>query len=133
MILLWKRLINGVRIINKRKIGSEGETKASAYLREHGYRIIKKNYYCKAGEIDIIAEEGGYLCFIEVKYRKDTTDGYPEEAVDEGKARRITMSAMFYMNMCGIPETTPCRFDVVSILGDEIKLIKNAFDATTFS
>ena len=73
--------------------------------------------------------DGEYLCFIEVKYRKDLSDGYPEEAVDLNKARRITRSAMLYMNMCGLEETTPCRFDVVSILGDEIKLIKNAFEA----
>ncbi|MCR5324705.1 MAG: YraN family protein [Lachnospiraceae bacterium] len=115
--------------MNKRKIGSYGEIRASQYLCENGYRIIKKNYFCKAGEIDIIAYDGDHLCFIEVKYRKDLTDGYPEEAVDLKKARRITRSAMLYMNMCSIPDDTPCRFDVVSILGDEIKLIKNAFEA----
>ena len=94
-----------------------------------GYRIIRKNYFCKSGEIEIIAYDNGYLCFIEVKYRKDLSDGYPEEAVDRNKCRRITQSARFFMNMCGLAETTPCRFDVVSILGDEVRLIKNAFDA----
>ena len=79
--------------------------------------------------MDIIAYDSEYLCFIEVKYRKDLSDGYPEEAVDAKKAQRITKCALYYMNMCGLPETTPCRFDVVSILGDDIKLIKNAFDA----
>ena len=96
---------------------------------KQGYRIIERNFYCKAGEVDIIAYDAEYLCFIEVKYRKDLSDGYPEEAVDVRKARRITKSAMFYMNMCRIPASTPCRFDVVSILGDEIRVIKNAFDA----
>lgn len=115
--------------INKRQVGSEAEIKASGYLREHGYRIVRTNYYCKAGEIDIIAYDGEYLCFIEVKYRKGLADGYPEEAVDENKRRRITKSAIFYMNMCGLTDATPCRFDVVSILGNEVKLIKNAFDA----
>lgn len=90
---------------------------------------MKRNYYCKAGEIDIIAENEGYLCFIEVKYRGSSRDGYPYEAVDLRKMKRITKAAMFYMNMCGLPESTPCRFDVVSILGEEIELIKNAFDA----
>ncbi len=45
------------------------------------------------------------------------------------KIKRISKSAMFYMNMCGLGENVPCRFDVVSILGNDIKLIKNAFEA----
>ncbi|MCR5684636.1 MAG: YraN family protein [Lachnospiraceae bacterium] len=115
--------------MNKRQIGIEGETKACAYLRDHGYRIVKKNFFCKAGEIDIIAYDGEYLCFIEVKFRADLSEGYPEEAVDERKIRRISKSALYYLNMCGLDETTPCRFDVISILGDGVTLIKNAFDA----
>ena len=99
------------------------------YLKNSGYRIIRKNFYCKSGEIDIIAENEGYLCFIEVKYRDSTENGYPEEAVDMRKARRITRSAIYYMTRYGIPEDYPVRFDVVSILGREITLIKNAFDA----
>ncbi len=115
--------------MNKRQVGSEGEEKASAFLSDQGYRIVKRNFYCKSGEIDIIAYDGEYLCFIEVKYRKDLSEGYPEEAVDVRKAKRITKCAMSYMNMCGLPDTTPCRFDVVSILGDEVKLIRDAFEA----
>ena len=115
--------------MNKRQIGSMGESLAAAYLCEHGYRIVKRNFFCRAGEIDIIALKDDYLCFIEVKYRKDASEGYPEEAVDIKKARRITKSALSYMNMCGYPDTTPCRFDVISILGNNISLIENAFEA----
>ncbi|MCR5330577.1 MAG: YraN family protein [Lachnospiraceae bacterium] len=115
--------------MNKRQVGNENELRAVRFLTENGYRILKKNFYCKAGEIDIIATEGEYLCFIEVKYRKDGLDGFPEEAVDMKKIKRISKSAMFYMNMCGLGENVPCRFDVVSILGNDIKLIKNAFEA----
>ena len=115
--------------LNKREVGSGKERIAAEYLKEHGYRIIEMNYFCKAGEIDIIAEEDGYLCFIEVKFRADEASGFPEEAVDRRKASRITRSALFYMNENGYAEDTPCRFDVVAILGDETMLIKNAFDA----
>lgn len=115
--------------MNKRQLGSEHERVAADYLRKNGYEILTTNFFCKAGEIDIIARNDGYLCFIEVKYRKDTSDGYPYEAVGLIKAGRISRSALFYMNMKGITQDTPCRFDVVSILGDNIELIKNAFDA----
>ena len=115
--------------INKRELGSDKEKTAAAYLTDNGYRVIETNYFCKAGEIDIVAKDGEYLCFIEVKFRNDTSSGYPEEAVDVRKAGRITRSALFYMNQKGYPENTPCRFDVVAILGDRITLYKNAFDA----
>ena len=115
--------------MNKRQVGFEREQEAVDYLSEIGYRVIEKNFYCKSGEIDIIAENEGYLCFIEVKYRENTDNGYPEEAVDLRKAGKITRSAMFYMTRHGYPDDFPVRFDVVAILGDEIKVIKNAFDA----
>ena len=121
--------MTGGDIINKRQIGSDGEKIAASYLQEHGYRIILKNFFCDSGEVDIIAKDGVYLCFIEVKFRADLSEGYPEEAVDERKIRRISKSALSYLNMCGLADTVPCRFDVVSILGDEVTLIKNAFDA----
>ncbi len=115
--------------MNKREVGSGKERIAAEYLVSCGYRIREMNYFCKAGEIDIIAEEGGYLCFIEVKYRSGEANGFPEDAVDLRKAKKITRSAMFYMNSEGLPDDIPCRFDVVAILGKDITLIKNAFDA----
>lgn len=115
--------------MNKRRIGAEKEQLAVSYLKSRGYRILKRNFFTRNGEIDIIARDGDVLCFIEVKYRSDLSEGYPEEAVNALKIRRITRSALVYMNMSGLPENTPCRFDVVSILGDDIRLIRNAFDA----
>lgn len=117
------------KYLNKRQVGFDKENVASDYLERCGYRIIQKNFYCKAGEIDIVAEDDGYLCFVEVKYRENAENGFPEEAVNMLKARKITRSAMFYMTRYGIPDDYPVRFDVVSILGNEITVIKNAFDA----
>lgn len=129
--VIGKYLVNHIKekYLNKRQVGFDKEKAASAYLENSGYRIIQKNFYCKAGEIDIVAEDDGYLCFIEVKYRENAENGFPEEAVDIRKARKITRSAIFYMTRYGIPEDYPVRFDVVSILGKEINVIKNAFDA----
>lgn len=112
---------------NKRSIGTKQEQVAANFLRENGYNIITMNFYCRSGEIDIIAKDQEYLVFIEVKYRSSLQNGYPEEAVHIRKQRSIIRAARFYMLSQGISEDTPCRFDVVVILGEEIKLISNAF------
>ncbi len=113
---------------NKRKIGGRYEDLAAAYLREQGYEILERNYRDRLGEIDVIAREAGYLVFVEVKYRKDQRSGYPEEAVFGRKQQKIRHTASYYLYRHGYGEETPCRFDVVSITGEEkILLIKDAF------
>jgi putative endonuclease len=62
-----------------------------------------------------------------VKYRSSTQKGFPAEAITPTKINRITRTAEFYMLLHKIPSDTPCRFDVVVILEDEVSLIKNAF------
>lgn len=114
--------------MNNRAVGTTFEQKAANYLVENGYQILDKNFRCKIGEIDLIAKSEGYLCFIEVKYRSSTTKGFPAEAINYTKIRRITRTAEFYMLLHKIPQDTPCRFDAVVILDNEISLIKNAFD-----
>ena len=68
--------------MNKRKTGQEQEAKAACFLKTQGYQILERNYRCKKGEIDLIAREGQYLVFVEVKYRSTNESGLPEEAVD---------------------------------------------------
>ncbi|NLP34706.1 MAG: YraN family protein [Clostridiales bacterium] len=114
--------------MNKREIGTFYEEKAARYLETNGYQIKAKNFRCRIGEIDLIAIEGGYLCFIEVKYRSNDRTGNPAEAITPTKIRRITRTAEYYMLVNRIMPDTPCRFDAVIILDDEITLIKNAFD-----
>lgn len=114
---------------NKRRTGNAKEEAAVRYLLSHGYTVLERNYYSAAGEIDIIAREGLYLVFIEVKYRSTLRMGAPEEAVGIGKMHAIIHTARYYMLKHGISQEAPCRFDVVAILGDEIHLIKDAFTA----
>lgn len=114
--------------MNKREVGSLNEDRAARFLTAHGYEIIQKNFYCRMGEIDIIARSEGYLCFVEVKYRSSEASGSPGEAITPRKIRRITRTAQYYMLINNIPENTPCRFDVIIILDDKITLIPNAFD-----
>lgn len=86
------------------------------------------NYRCRNGEIDIIAKDGEYLVFCEVKYRRDLKYGEGLEAVDLKKQRKISMCALYYITEKGM-DRMPVRFDVVSILGDgKVKVVKDAFD-----
>ena len=112
---------------NKRKLGGEKEQMAKKYLESKGYQILEANFYAKGGEIDLIAHEDGYLVFIEVKYRTNSSAGHPLEAVDYQKQNKIRYTAQYYMYKNHISEDAPCRFDVVAILGDEITVIKDVF------
>ncbi|CUH92672.1 MAG TPA: YraN family protein [Herbinix luporum] len=114
--------------VNKRELGFKYEQKAAKFLEEQGYVIIDKNFRCRLGEIDLIGKSDGYLCFIEVKYRFACKYGFPSEAVDYRKRKRIVRSALTYMQFHKLPVDTPCRFDIVVILDNEFTLIKNAFE-----
>lgn len=113
---------------NRRKVGAEYEKAAGKFLESQGFQILEYNYRCKKGEIDIIAKEGGYLVFCEVKYRKNAKKGYPAEAVGLRKQRILTQCAQYYLMAKGRADL-PCRFDVISIMDEEIILYRNAFDS----
>ena len=98
--------------------------------------MIERNYRSRLGEIDIVAREDETVVFVEVKARRFTDFGLPEEALSYDKRRRLSRLALNYLAHRRI-EDTNCRFDVVSILMDSkkvgkakhIELIKNAFPA----
>ncbi|MDD2957984.1 MAG: YraN family protein [Lachnospiraceae bacterium] len=112
--------------MNRRKLGTEQEKRAVNYLQEQGYEIVEYNYHNRTGEIDIIARDGTYLVFVEVKYRSDIRMGSPLAAVDLRKQRNICRVARHYLMVRGLPDQ-PCRFDVVAVEGRNISLIKDAF------
>lgn len=103
------------------------ENIAAEYLTDTGYEIITHNYRCRCGEIDLIARDGKYLVFVEVKFRKNLKMGSPLEAVGIRKQKTIRSVAAVYLYQNGINENTPVRFDVIGITGDDIILIKDAF------
>ena len=107
--------------------GQKYEALAADYLKSENYEIIEMNFHGRHGEIDIIAKDGKYLVFIEGKYRKSSVKGMPFEAVDKNKQKRIRQTALYYMIKNKYSCETPCRFDVVSILGHTVTLFKNAF------
>ena len=113
---------------SNRSVGSEYEQLACRILREKGYQIRECNFRSRHGEIDIVAEDGKDLVFIEVKYRSGETAGDPFSAVTRRKQRIISRTALFYLMKHSLPETTPCRFDVVGITPKKVFVIKDAFD-----
>ena len=112
---------------NRRAIGTHYEELAAGYLREQGLRILVRNFRTRFGEIDLIAEDAGTLVFVEVKYRSSAGKGAPEEAVGREKQAVIRKQACAYLASKGLNDLTPCRFDVIAVLGDRIRWIRNAF------
>ncbi len=112
---------------NTHKVGVEQEEKVAGWMRRRGYRILDRNFRCRMGEIDLIAEKDGCIVFVEVKYRQSGSCGTPEEAVDHRKQVRISNAASYYLYHHFYPSETPCRFDVAAISGEEIRMIENAF------
>ncbi len=114
-------------MMNKRAVGTGKEDEAARFLQECGLKIRELNFRNRFGEIDIIASDGEYIVFVEVKYRKTAAKGHPEEAVDFRKAKVISKVADYYMVCKKLPSDTKVRFDVVAIEGDQIRWHKNAF------
>jgi putative endonuclease len=112
--------------MTNRDEGVSGEDTAVTALKKKGYTIIERNHRNKLGEIDIIAEQGGCLVFIEVKKRNTDRYGLSIDAVDGRKQKRIIRSAMLYMKIHDY-FNRKVRFDVVGIDRGELTLIKNAF------
>ena len=96
--------------MDKRVFGQIGENAAADVLRAKGYRILKQNYRCRYGEIDIIAERGGDVCFVEVKTRQSLNYGRPCEAVTEEKKRHMKRAAHCYLDEMKEKGYVPRRF-----------------------
>lgn len=108
--------------------GLQAEEKAADYLTKQGLTVLKRNVVTPYGEMDIIAMDGEYLVFIEVKCRRSTVYGLPREAVNGRKQKRYYDAAMHYIQQQGLDQA-PLRFDVIEVQGTEMRIqhLKNAF------
>ena len=106
-------------MIDRRKAtGARGESAAVAYLRHKGYSIVATNWRCRRGEIDIVAQDGPALVFVEVRTRNSRQLGTPEESVTPTKQRRLVELAETYLHILdldGRPWNGPWRIDVVAL------------------
>ncbi len=112
-------------------LGDYGERMACEYLSGHGYKVIERNFSCKAGEVDIVALQEDNVVFIEVKTRSTERYGAPSEAVSKAKQQKMIKTALYYMQANRLLDYM-CRFDVIEIIIDEednrrVNLIKDAF------
>lgn len=117
--------------MNKAQTGMRGELAVARYLREHGFMIVAANYRCRLGEIDIIAEDSAYICFVEVKTRSPKMLGKPADAVDMTKRKKLLAAAKQYLSQN--PTKLQPRFDVAEVYVHHEKvlricLVPNAFD-----
>ena len=123
------------RDTRKKVTGRAGEDIAAGFLVKNGYRISERNYRCPIGEIDIVARDKNDLVFVEVKTRRSADLGYPEQAVGIKKQKKISQLALWYLQEKKI-NGVRARFDVVAVMiqpsGNDIRLIKNAFDFVSF-
>ena len=120
--------------MNIGKVGLQGEKRVAAFLRKRGFNVIKRNFQCRYGEIDIIAENNEYILFVEVKTRKENALISGALAVDSRKQSRLTLAAQDYIAKTR-NEKQP-RFDVAEVtvfekadgtLGYNLKYLENAF------
>ncbi|HLD46844.1 MAG TPA: YraN family protein [Desulfobaccales bacterium] len=114
----------------RRQLGDHGEDLAVAALKQQGYRILERNYVTPLGEIDLIARQGKVLVVVEVKTRKSTRFGSPQEGVSGTKQGRLRRLADYYLKAKGLTGS-PVRFDVVAVTlagdGPRVEIIQEAF------
>jgi putative endonuclease len=119
----------------KAALGKLGENAAAEELLRRGYRLRTRNYHCRGGEADLVAEDGEVLVFVEVKTRSTLRYGLPQEAVTPVKRRRLVLAAEAYLHAHAEEpglEDRPVRFDVVEVVVLKggiagIRLLPNAF------
>lgn len=100
------------------RLGRGGESLAATWLEARGYRVVARNWRCQWGELDLVAESGDVLVFVEVKTRRGTAYGAPEEAITASKREHLIATAEAYMQAHSHPGADPhsnWRIDVVAV------------------
>lgn len=119
--------------IDKRSSGKKAEEQACVYLQEQGLALLRKNFSCPLGEIDLIMTQKQSLIFIEVRYRHRLQFGHPVESVSSYKQQRLIRTAFYFLRQQReMMSSYQCRFDIVGMDGlstetSNIKWIQNAF------
>lgn len=119
--------------MNTKEIGNRGEQIATNYLIRNGYQIIENNFWCKQGEIDIIAQDftSKELVFVEVKTRTQKKYGSPIDAIDQHKLHHMYQAAHYYLYKEN-KEDYHMRFDAIEIyLEDEIYHLHHIMNCNT--
>lgn len=109
------------------KPGAQAEQVAAKFLQRHGLTLIKTNYHCRFGEIDLVLRDGETLVFAEVRQRSRSDFGGAAASIDAHKQQRLILTAQHYL--ASQPRIPPCRFDALLLDGaGNIDWVKNAFE-----
>jgi putative endonuclease len=106
--------------------GASAEAAAARLLIAGGYRIVERNFRCKAGELDIIAARGDTLVFVEVRSRSNDEHGSAAEMIGPTKQRRVARVAAYYLEAAR-PAFEHCRFDIIAITAGDSVWLEDAF------
>lgn len=98
----------------RQALGAFGESAAMSYLQRQGYRLLERNWRCRLGEIDLIAQQGDQVVFVEVRTRRGDQYGPPEASLSSAKRKRLAALAYQYIADHGC-ETGPWRIDLIAI------------------
>jgi putative endonuclease len=104
--------------VNARQhLGRAAEAAAARYLVREGWVVLGRNVRVGRGELDLIVRRGGVLAFVEVKARRTSTCGAPEDAVDSRKRRQIARLAELWLNArpWALAGVTDVRFDIIAV------------------
>jgi putative endonuclease len=107
--------------------GAAGEREAERLLERHGLRIVARNYRTRVGEIDLVAQDGDVLVFVEVRLRARDGFGGAAASIGPAKQRRLAAAASLYLSRLG--RAPRCRFDVVTLDDGAPRWLRGAFDA----
>lgn len=125
------KIRDGLKKFVPTKIGAKFEKRAELLLRDNGLHTLARNFRCKAGEVDLIMEDGDVVVFVEVRYRRDSSFGGPFASITRAKQQRLIRAAAQYL--ATTPELTNrnCRFDAVGVTGQGAQVtfdwIRDAF------
>jgi putative endonuclease len=111
----------------RQRIGSAAEDLAARFLADNGLRIVKRNFRCRFGEIDLIARDGDTVVFVEVRLRSSSRFGGASGSIDHIKQRKLVATAGFYL--ARLPSAQQCRFDAIlldRLDGSAIEWMRNA-------
>lgn len=121
----------GIMITEKQSTGKRGEQIAAEYLQAQGYTINARNWHCTHGEIDIVAQCEGVLCFVEVRTRHAQSNEAAFASITARKRERMVKSAYAYLDAHDQPQQTRWRIDMIAVAlrSDGAPLIEHVEDA----
>lgn len=112
----WVRsCYNLTMTVDRKKLGAWGESVAATHLEANGYMIVARNWRSRIGEIDLVAQKGAALAFVEVKTRRGRSHGTPEDAITPRKAQKLMQTVQSYLSENDCDEDLDFSIDVVAV------------------